>query len=360
MSNRVTIKDIAEKAGVSPGTVDRVLHNRGKVSTLNRQKVLKVVEELGYEPNIIASTLAYNRTVKVAALLPDYRTDPYWEKPASGMLKAYQAVKHFGIELTPFYFDLFDPNAFLQQAHAVLQHAPDALLMAPIFFKEANLLLSECQKMGIPVVLINTDLEHEQVMTYIGQDSYQSGVLAGKLLHFGMKEPEKALVLNLDKETVNAKHLLDKEQGLRDYFASIPEKGFQVMRQDFEGFDQAPVMRDFMLELLEKHRDVTGIFVSNSRAYKVLQALEGQEYRKVKIVGFDLLPPNLAYLNQEKISFLINQNPEQQGYLALMNIVNHFIYKRPSERIQHLPLDIVVTENAGYYLQRNLEFQMVG
>jgi LacI family transcriptional regulator len=360
MSNRVTIKDIAEKAGVSPGTVDRVLHNRGNVSPLVRQKVLKVIEELGYEPNIIASTLAYNRTVRVGALMPDYRNDLYWEKQANGMLKAYQAVKHFGIELEAFYFDLFDPQSFLEKAHALLQNPPEALLFPPIFFKEANLLLDQCQKIGIPAVLVNTDLDHEQVMAYIGQDSYQSGVLAGKLLHFGMKEPEKALVLNLDKETINAKHLLDKEHGLRDYFAGIPEKGFQVLRQDFEAFEQPNALRELILDLLQTHPDVTGIFVSNSRAYKVLQALEGHAYRKVKIVGFDLLPPNLDYLKQEKISFLINQNPEHQGYLGLMNIVNHFIYKRSAERIQHLPLDIVVTENADYYLQRNLEFQSLG
>jgi LacI family transcriptional regulator len=248
----------------------------------------------------------------------------------------------------------------LEKAHALLQNPPEALLFPPIFFKEANLLLDQCQKIGIPAVLVNTDLDHEQVMAYIGQDSYQSGVLAGKLLHFGMKEPEKALVLNLDKETINAKHLLDKEHGLRDYFAGIPEKGFQVLRQDFEAFEQPNALRELILDLLQTHPDVTGIFVSNSRAYKVLQALEGHAYRKVKIVGFDLLPPNLDYLKQEKISFLINQNPEHQGYLGLMNIVNHFIYKRSAERIQHLPLDIVVTENADYYLQRNLEFQSLG
>ena len=48
-----TIKDVAIAAGVSPGTVDRVLHNRGKVSEAKRKKVLKAIEKLDYTPSQI-------------------------------------------------------------------------------------------------------------------------------------------------------------------------------------------------------------------------------------------------------------------------------------------------------------------
>ena len=52
LKGKITINDVAEAAGVSKGTVDRVLHNRGEVSEKSRQKVLKVVEELGFSPNL--------------------------------------------------------------------------------------------------------------------------------------------------------------------------------------------------------------------------------------------------------------------------------------------------------------------
>ena len=57
-SNIVTINDVAKAAGVSKGTVDRVLHNRGEVSKKSKEKVLRVIEELGYKPNLYASMLA--------------------------------------------------------------------------------------------------------------------------------------------------------------------------------------------------------------------------------------------------------------------------------------------------------------
>ena len=55
---RATIKMIAERAGVSIGTVDRVLHDRPYVKEEVRRRVLEVMEELDYQPNRVASALA--------------------------------------------------------------------------------------------------------------------------------------------------------------------------------------------------------------------------------------------------------------------------------------------------------------
>jgi LacI family transcriptional regulator len=62
MAGKIRIKDIAEKSGVSVGTVDRILHNRPNVSKTAREKVEKVLEEINYQPNVYASALAYNKS----------------------------------------------------------------------------------------------------------------------------------------------------------------------------------------------------------------------------------------------------------------------------------------------------------
>ena len=66
----ITIKDIAARAGVSTGTVDRVLHNRPNVSKSALEKVNKALEELDYRPNMYASALAYNKTYNFYIVLP--------------------------------------------------------------------------------------------------------------------------------------------------------------------------------------------------------------------------------------------------------------------------------------------------
>jgi hypothetical protein len=77
-SLRITIRDIAEKAGVSVGTVDRVLHNRPNVSPKALVKVQKAIEEMNYEPNMYASALAHNKEYNFYCLMPKHESEAYW------------------------------------------------------------------------------------------------------------------------------------------------------------------------------------------------------------------------------------------------------------------------------------------
>ena len=77
MNKKHTIKDIAKLAGVSKGTVDRVLHKRGKVSPASLEKVNEVLKVIDYEPNLIARNLKNNKVYRISILLPDPEIDPY-------------------------------------------------------------------------------------------------------------------------------------------------------------------------------------------------------------------------------------------------------------------------------------------
>ncbi len=355
VNQRTRIKDIALRAGVSTGTVDRVLHDRGKVAPEVKQRVLDVMEELGFERNVIASALAYNRTWRIATLMPAYKTDPYWAQPNAGIEQAIRSVRHYGIVHEPYYYEMFSPADFISKAESMLENPPDGLLFAPVFLKESNDLLRNCQELQVPNVTINTHLEDAPYLAYIGQDSYQSGVLAGRLLHFGLQPGEAATLLNLDVGSHNAKHLIDKERGFRDYFSRFPEQQISIIKEDFEGFMDKRKLRRFMDELLGGHPHMQGLFVTNSRAYKAVDAMSEAVAQRIKVVGFDLIAPNLAHLRRNNIDFLINQNPVEQGYLGVISLFNHLLKKKPVEKVQYLPLDIVVTENVDYYLRRQKE-----
>ncbi len=359
MKKRVRIKDIAEKAGVSTGTVDRVIHRRGNVSKKVEERVRRVMEELDYKPNLIASTLAYNRTYRIATLLPDYRSDPYWDQPRMGVEWAFESVQHYNMEWEPHYFQVNDTKNFVEEAGEILRDAPDGLLFAPVFLQEALWLVDQCREAGISTVKINTDIEENYSICYVGQDSYQSGVLAGKLLSFFLSESETVMVLNLDKETTIAQHLIDKERGIRDYFAGISGSRPEVIKCEFADFDAPERMREFLLDSFRRHPRLRGIFVTNSRAYKMLDCMGDDWPADIRVVGFDLLPQNLYYLKENRIAFLINQNPVHQGYHGIINLYTHLLRQGGVDPVQYLPLDIVVTENVQYYLKRQEELKIV-
>ncbi|MBL7782260.1 MAG: substrate-binding domain-containing protein [Saprospiraceae bacterium] len=356
MQQKIRIKDIAAQTGVSIGTVDRVLHNRGHVSPDVRARVLQVMEEMGYEPNIMARSLANNKKAyRIAVILPDFRIDPYWEQPKEGAEWAAEDVSHYGAKTEFFFFPLFEPRSYLEILKQVLATSPDGVLIAPLFHDESMWLIEEATRLGIPKVMINTQIEGTDALSYIGQDSYQSGVLAGRLLNFGLNDGDHAMVLNLDREVPGAPHLQAKQQGFKDFFDSRADKIIGIHTAVFEDFNNPEKMKAWAREQLLAQPRLKGFFVTNSRAYKLVEALDERISDEIKIVGFDLIEPNLRLLESNKIRFLINQNAWRQGYLGIHSLARHLILRKEIPAQQYLPLDIIVRENASYYLKNAVE-----
>ena len=361
LPKRIRIKDIAVKAGVSTGTVDRVLHDRGHVSPDAREKVLKVLEELNYQPNIIASTLAYNRILRLAAIIPAFEKDPFWQQPKQGIDLALQAVQHYGITLDFFTFDDSDTTDFDQKTRKVLTGKYDGVLLAPVLRVEGFLFMNELSHKGIPYVQINTFVPREDkaCLCYVGQDSYQSGMLAAKLLNNSLQEGDAVAILHLEKKVINALHLQDKERGFSDYFAQENQRGLEILRFNFDSFEDGAKLNAFITQILENHPRLRGIFLTTSRMYLIAPIFEAIKRSDVVLVGFDLVEQNLHYLNMGRIHFLINQNPFKQGYLGILNLFQHLILKKPVNSEQFLPLDIVVPENLRYYLDEEVTLKTI-
>ena len=98
-----TIKDIARMAGVSAGTVDRVLHNRGDVSPQSKAKVQKVLDEIHYQPNVFAIGLAAKKKYSFICLIPYYIEHDYWHSVVSGIERARQELRPFNVSVDYLY-----------------------------------------------------------------------------------------------------------------------------------------------------------------------------------------------------------------------------------------------------------------
>jgi len=355
---RIRIKDIAAKAGVSTGTVDRVLHKRGKVSEKAKARVEQVMKELGYKPNFIASALAYNRRVIIACLVFS-EEDLYWSQIIEGMNKGEMATTHYGVTLQRYICDEKDRGQFIRLTEEITCSRPDAVLLAPLFRDESYVFIDTCKELDIPVALINTYIPNAAALCYIGQDSYQSGLVAGRLIDLNLKKKASSvLLLNFDPTPTFSQHFLDKEAGFRKYFDTRVDNKVRISTHNLTDFECQVTLRQQLLALFEAQDDLSGIFVTNSRAFKMLDCLDPEHTEHIMIVAFDLIAPNLAYLKAKRVDFLINQNPVLQGYLGIINLVNHILLKEDVTKIQHLPLDIAIKENCDYYQWNNITFPL--
>lgn len=90
--NQVTLSDVAKKAGVSPSTVSRVISNSPRISKATKEKVHKCMDELGYYPNVIARSLAKNKTGNIGVIMPtrseDIFLNPFFPEALRGIVKS--------------------------------------------------------------------------------------------------------------------------------------------------------------------------------------------------------------------------------------------------------------------------------
>jgi LacI family transcriptional regulator len=351
MKNKIVrIKDIAEKAKVSTGTVDRVLHKRGRVSKKVEEKILKIIEEMDYEPNLMARALGSNKIYQIAALIPNHKSDSYWYAPKAGIEKAEKDLKQYGIVVQQYVFDPYDVESFITNANQLTIDNPDGIILSPIFYRETLPFFEKWKAAGIPFVLFNTQIAECEPLSYIGQDSYQSGFLAGKLIHYGQPEPCSVLIAHIDEEISNAAHLLKKEQGFRNYFSQNNlEHQYKIFRIELNRANAALFITQ-LDAIIDSTPDMTSVFVTTSKAHEIAKHLEQRHIKHIKIIGYDLLPANLYFLNKGAISFLINQNPKGQGYWGIYQLTDYLAFKKEVPIIKYLPLDIVTKENMNYYI----------
>jgi LacI family transcriptional regulator len=344
---KIRIKDIAIKAGVSAGTVDRALHNRGEVSEKTKTRIYSIAKELNYTPDILARTLALKKKHTIALLLPE--TTPlslYWEFSKRGIDKALDELSHFTVDVKRFYFNLSKKETFTKCIKKLFAEKPDAVLTAPVFQKESEEFIKQCRKINLPFLFIDSNIENGGALSFIGQNAYQSGQVAAHLLSHIVKPGEEILIVSIAKDPDNI-HFMKRIEGFRNYFFNEkkqPEVLIHVINIDSENRQNiAKALR------VSVKKNTKGIFVPNSKVFRVADHLNETGDKRLRLIGYDLLPRNIKHLKDGTIDFLISQRPEEQGYRGIISLFNHLIMKKKVNELQYIPIDILTKENIDYY-----------
>jgi len=348
----VRIKDIALLAGVSEGTVDRVLHNRGKVSKEAAERIMKVLSSNNYKPNLIARTLGANRAYRIAAMIPDPQLDPYWTQSSQGLTLASEEWIQYGVTLELHYFNHHDKNSFLQTSLSVFHSKPDGVLAAPLFYYAAVPFFKVLKENGIPFVLVNTLIPQAEPLNFIGQNSFQSGQLAGELLYYGHRGPSAYAIVHIHEDLDNSPHLTEKENGFKAFFGNLRNQDNEVLTISLGNPDSEEFNKQ--LEQLVSMPSLKGIFVSTSKAFYIASALEKLERKDIRLVGYDLIEKNLHYLKAGRINALINQNPKRQAIVGVNNLANYLVFKKEMPGMNLFPLEIITRQNLESYLSSDI------
>ncbi|WP_242202616.1 LacI family DNA-binding transcriptional regulator [Aestuariivivens insulae] len=346
---KYTIKDIAQLAGVSKGTVDRVIHNRGKVSETALKKVNNILKEIDYQPNIIAQSLKKNKSCHLCILMPDPAIDPYWTPCLEGIEEAYNEFSPFGATVEHIYFNPFISDSFVKQSQLALKPNFDGVLLAPLFQKESITFINECDKIKKPYFLFNNDLKNADSQKFVGQDLFQSGRIGAKLVHATLKDNAEVAIIHIDEVFKNATHMQEKEKGFRSYFSELKDHNFTINTYKLK-HRNANNLKKTIKYFIDTHPEISGFFATNSKIH-LLAALLNKNRKDTCVVGYDLLPENIQFLKSGVIDYLIHQNPKRQAYLGVAFLADYLLFNKVIPNKNLIPIDIVNSENYMGYLK---------
>lgn len=337
----MTVREIAEATHVSIGTVDRVLHHRGRVSPETKAKIEAIINQYGYKPNPIARHLKLNRKYTFAVLLPNLTEDSgYWRIACNGIQKAAKELAAFGVGIKRIEYNRYDPVSFFENVQLLRDMDFDGLLMAPVL-PEASLAMLKTLPADFPVVFFDAQLPGFSPLSRIGQDAFQSGVLAGRLLDAFSARKGPYCVVSAHAEDF---HIRKRVEGFLHYFES---SGTPREITTFECFDieHKEAREAFLQKMLVEIRNPGGIFVTNASVYGVASYVNKKCAEHIAVAGYDLVPENERQLRAGMIDCILSQRPEYQAYEGIYQLYSHVVLQQAIEKEIIVPIDIYVREN---------------
>lgn len=345
-----TIKDIARMAGVSAGTVDRVLHSRGDVSPSSREKVQKVLDEIDYHPNMFAIGLAAKKRYHIICIIPYYIENDYWHSVAQGISRAAQELQPFNVGVEYLYYNHADRSSYEEACSEIKQVKADAVLIAPNFREETLKLTAYLEEQETPYAFIDFNIEHTHALCYIGQDSRRSGYIAAKILMRHYEEgQELVLFLHNQKNSPAEIQMQRRTEGFMQYLAEeykhLAIHDVVLHKEDIDTNKQ--ILDCFFAE----HPQAVLGAVFNSRISHVANYLQERGQRLKGFVGYDLLQENVKYLKSGEVNYLIGQRPGLQGYCGVKALCDCMVFKKPVTAVKYMPIDILMKENIDFYFE---------
>jgi len=157
------------------------------------------------------------------------------------------------------------------------------------------------------------------------------------------------VIVNIAADKDNYQHITSREQGFVKYFRDHDTLGgIRLIRRDVSESTEHKIS-SCMQACLEENSNIRGIFVTNSKVYRVGQYLADSGLGYIRLIGYDLIDSNVKLLRNNYIDYLLSQKPGEQGYRAIMSLFSHMILKREIAKVQHIPIDIITRENLEYY-----------
>lgn len=335
-----TIKEIAELAGVSRGTVDRVLNHRGSVNEETAKRIHEIAEKLNYKPNRAGLVLAaQKKNFKLGVILFN-DSNPFFKEVLDGVHAKEEELSRYKCS-TLLRQVSFNETSQYKAMEELLSEEIHGLVISPYNSPCIASQINRFHDFGIPVITVNTDIKSKRI-AYVGSNYLLSGETAAGLLgRMTFGEVHVGIVSGSSHILCHTERIAGFQKNLARNFPRIKiAASVENHDDDVESFEK-------VTQMLKIHPQINALYFAAGGVYggcKAVLSLGLAE--QIKIFTYDNVSTTKELVKRGVITATICQQPYKQGYLPL-DLLSRYLLEGifPEQEYNYVDIDIRIREN---------------
>ncbi|MBQ9061538.1 MAG: LacI family DNA-binding transcriptional regulator [Eubacterium sp.] len=324
----VTIKEIADACGVSRGTVDRALHNRGRVQPEVAERIRKVADEMGYTINVSGRALAMTGKNITIGVVLQFAETPFMQKVREGILEAESEISQFGCRVDLCEIRGIDMDQTVRQMEILREKKVQSIAVVAGEDRALREEINKCMDDGIGVITLNSDLADSGRKCFVGQNAETSGRMAAGLMGDLLRGSGRVLLFYGIAETSQGARV----RGFRD-----------VIERDYPGItvtasckteNNPKKLAEQLRGILQKEQRPDGIYLCAEGAPELAGCLrESGSTSEIRVITHDLAGCNPNDIADRTIDYVIDDDGHRQGYLAVRLLFWWFYHQKEPQDV---------------------------
>jgi LacI family transcriptional regulator len=338
---RPTAKDLAEAAGVSLATVDRVLNDRAYVSKTAVRKVTEAIDRIGFVKNPAAVNLARNKTYRFLFVLPT-AGDQYLLELLRRVDEAREALQSDLTAVEVAQIPISDPHSVAKYLSSIDAGTLDGVaIMAPESPQVRDAMARLLQR-GIKVVQFLSGQEKLENTDFVGVDNFAAGATAGKIIgRFLRDEPGRIMVVS---ETMMAQDSIERRRG----FDSIINSQFPHLHglPSLETYGDEKRTRTIIQRTLANNAGIRAAYVLCAEArIPVASMAEIDGLDRLTVIVHERTPFTEDALRDEQVDAIIAQDPGHAVRSAIRIMRARTDLREPLASQEKIRIEVLLKEN---------------
>lgn len=343
---KITMQQIADIAGVTRATVDKVVHNRPGVRPATREHIQKILTEYNYQttraPSCTAAPLP--KKMAVVTLAPSY--DYYFQDLKTGMDEQMKLYQGSGMTADYYYYDSVDPESLLSTLSYLEREAVDLLALRGVNYPGVSASISRLIKKGIPVLTFDSDLPETDRFCFIGEDLKLTGRICASLMAKLLDGEGQIAIIG---SSLNTNSTAGRFEG---FLSLLSEEfpGIKVVKK-LETLGQHSITYAKVREVLREYTDLKGIWNAISCNEDMIQAItDAGKLGDLKIISLTFSPAVVQLIRQNKIDFTLGLAPKRIGELVIQTAYEYlYLNKAPETSHIKTPIHVALKENIDLF-----------